>query len=177
MKENTSEPQTKLIAFGNENAEYEFAVKNNYEYSYKKHKIKVEIIEEADGFTLISANGIRYPVEIVSRQQNAYEILLNGVSYSFTVETPFSLKRKKILSTLSPGNKIEKIKAPMPGKILDIMVEPGQVVNIGEALLVLEAMKMQNTLTSTLKGTISKILIIAGDNVGKDDLLVEIERG
>ena len=40
--------------------------------------------------------GIRYPVEIVSRRQNEFEILLNGVAYTFTVETPFSLNRKRL---------------------------------------------------------------------------------
>jgi glutaconyl-CoA/methylmalonyl-CoA decarboxylase subunit gamma len=118
---------------------------------------------------------LRYPVEIVSRKQNAYEILINGVSYSFSVETPFSLHRNKILATQNLSPKTESIKAPMPGKILDVLVAPGQIINGGEALLDLEAMKMQNTITAHAKGTIKKITIRPGDTVGKDDLLVEIE--
>jgi biotin carboxyl carrier protein len=167
--------QTKLIALGNNNTEYEFLVKDNYEYSYKKQKIKIELIEEPDGFTILSSKGVRYPVEIVSKKQNTYEILINGVSYTFSVETPFSLKRKKILASQKTALKKEVIKAPMPGKILDVMIVPGQEVNIGEALLVLEAMKMQNTITAHAKGVVSKVAIAAGANVGKDDLLVEIE--
>lgn len=165
-----------LIALSNDKNEYTFTVKNNYEYSYKKQKIKVEIIEESDGFSIISANGLRYPVEVVSRQQNAYEILINGVSYFFSVETPFSLIRKKLLTTIIPAPKNEIIKAPMPGKILDVMVIPGQTVYCGDALLILEAMKMQNTIISHTKGVIGKVMIKPGDTVGKDDSLVEIKR-
>ncbi len=172
---NQKNEENTLIALSKDNIEYTFTVKNNYEYSYKEQKIKVEIIEEADGFSILSANGIRYPVEIVSRQQNAYEILINGVGYSFSVETPFSLNRKKLLATMNPTTKNEIIKAPMPGRILEIMVTQGQSVNCGDALLVLEAMKMQNTIISHTKGIISNIIIKPDDTVGKDDLLVEIE--
>jgi biotin carboxyl carrier protein len=167
---------TKFIALDSNNAEYEFTVKNNYEFSYKKQKIRIELIEEADGFTILSGNGVRYPVEILSRKQNVYEILINGVSYTFSVETPFSLKRTKLLASQKNTSKIEKIKAPMPGKILDVMVAQGQTVNCGETLFVLEAMKMQNAITSHTKGIINKVTINPGDTVGKEDLLVEIER-
>lgn len=173
MEMNTQ--HTKLIALDNNNDEYEFTVKNNYEYSYKKQKIKIELIEEADGFTILSGKGVRYPVEVISRKQNTYEILINGVSYTFSVETPFSLQRSKILASQKQFSKTETIKAPMPGKILDVMVTQGQTVNCGEALLVLEAMKMQNTLTSHVKGIVSKVTIKPGESVGKDDMLIEIE--
>ncbi len=166
---------TRLIVLGNNNTEYEFAVKDNYEYSYKNQKIKMELIEEADGFTILSGKGVSYPVEFVSKKQNQYEILINGVSYTFSVETPFSLQRSKLLASQQIVSKTEKIKAPMPGKILDVMVTHGQTVNYGEALFVLEAMKMQNTITAHVKGIISKIDIKAGESVGKGDMLIEIE--
>jgi biotin carboxyl carrier protein len=172
---NTKAQHTKFIALGSNNAEYDFTVKNNYEFSYKKQKIKIELIEEADGFTILSGKGVRYPVEILSRKQNTYEVIINGVSYTFSVETPFSLKRTKLLATQKSPSKTEKIRAPMPGKILDVMVTQGQAVNRGEALYVLEAMKMQNTITAHTKGIINKIVIKTGDTVGKDDMLIEIE--
>jgi biotin carboxyl carrier protein len=165
----------KLIALSGQNEEIIFDVRNNYEYSYKKRKLNAEIIEEADGFTIFSANGVRYPVEIVSRQQNEYEILVNGVSYNFSVETPFSLKRKKMLNSLQSSTGIKKIKSPMPGKILDIMVIEGQSVNSGDALLVLEAMKMQNVITAANKGIVRRVGVLAGNTVCKNDVLIEIE--
>lgn len=165
-----------LIAVGNNGEMYEFQVKNRYEFSTKGQKLKVELIEEADGFLLISCEGVRYPVEIASVRQNCYEVLVNGVSYNFTVETPFSLKRRQILAAQQPISDSEEIHAPMPGKIVNILIKEGQEIQPGDAILVLEAMKMQNTLTATSKGYASSIKIKTGDSVGKDDLLVEIKK-
>ena len=86
---------SKYIALSDRQTEFEFTVKNNYDFSLKRQNIRLDLIEEADGFLVLSYKGLRYPVEIVSRKQNEYEILLNGVAYTFSVETPFSLKRKK----------------------------------------------------------------------------------
>jgi len=166
---------TKLIAFGKNKEEYEFSVNNSYEYSHWEQKLKVELIEEADGFTILSCNGVRYPVEILSQKQNSFEVLVNGVSYSFLVETPFSLKRNHILSSQNKKFETENITAPMPGKILNILVVEGQTINNGEALLVLEAMKMQNVLVTNVKGVVTKLFVKTGNTVGKDDLLVEIK--
>ena len=86
------------------------------------------------------------------------------------------LKRRQILAAQKPVNESEEIHAPMPGKIVNVLVAAGQEVQPGDAILVLEAMKMQNTLTATSKGTISKIDVKIGQTVSKDDLLVEIKR-
>jgi biotin carboxyl carrier protein len=165
---------TKLIAVGNQK-KHKFEVNNRYEFKYKRQKLNVELIEEADGFTIFSCKGKRYPVEIVSQKQNNYEVLVNGVSYQFTIETPFSLKRNKILSKYLKSTPTLTTKAPMPGKILNVPVIEGQMVNPGEALLILEAMKMQNTIVAQGRGVIEKISVKAGDNVGKDEVLMVVK--
>lgn len=167
--------KTKLIAVNPNREEFEFLIKDNYEYTYKKQKINVDLISEPDGFNVISWKGIRYPVEIVAHKQNYYEFLINGVSYSFSVETPFSLFRSKLLSSHKSNSSLVNIKAPMPGKITDIMVREGQVINSGEPLLVLEAMKMQNTITTHLKGIIKKVPIKQGNSIAKGDVLIELQ--
>lgn len=164
-----------LIAVGKNGEEYEFQVQNSYEYSTKGRKLKIEIIEEADGILLLSCEGVRYPVEIVSRKLNAYEVLVNGVSYNFTVETPFSLKRRQILAANKPISDSEEVCAPMPGKIVNVIAKVGQEVNPGDPLLVLEAMKMQNTLTATIKGVVKEIHAKVGTTVSKDELLIDIK--
>ena len=91
------------------------------------------------------------------------------------METPFSFQRKKVLD--SKRGKIEKefIKAPMPGKIIDVLVREGATVVRGEPLVILEAMKMQNEILSPVNGTIVKVSAKPNTNVMKDDLLVEIK--
>lgn len=143
---------------------------SNKEYNFllsKDGKLESEI-EKLDG--------LDYPVEIISCHQNEYELLVNGVSYSFSVETPFSLQRKKtLLSQVSESTTI-RLKAPMPGKILEVMVKTGDTVKAGDTLLILEAMKMQNAILASTKGIIKKVLVKEGDTTSKSDLLIELEK-
>ena len=68
------------------------------------------------------------------------------------------------------------VEAPLPGKIIDIMVKVGDEVKVGDFVVVLEAMKMENSIPTTYAGKVSKILVSAGDNVAANAPLVEIEQ-
>ncbi|HMB90120.1 MAG TPA: acetyl-CoA carboxylase biotin carboxyl carrier protein subunit, partial [Rhodothermales bacterium] len=65
--------------------------------------------------------------------------------------------------------------APMPGLVLRVLVEPGQQVEAGDGLVVLEAMKMENELRAQAPGTIAAIHVNPGDAVSKNALLLEID--
>jgi len=103
-------------------------------------------------------------------------VLINGVSYTFSIESPISYKRKKYLEKNKSKSHTELVAAPMPGKIVDLLIEVGDKVKEGESLVILEAMKMQNEIGSPASGTVSKIFIKVGDIVNKEDVLVEIQR-
>ena len=64
------------------------------------------------------------------------------------------------------------VNAPMPGKVLQVLVEPGHTVEEGQPLLVLEAMKMENVIKATAAGTVSEVPVNEGDAVEKGSLLV-----
>ena len=68
----------------------------------------------------------------------------------------------------------EVVKSPMPGNVLKINVTPGQKVNEGDVLLILEAMKMENEVVSTKTGTVAQILVSKGAVVETDTPLVVI---
>ena len=70
---------------------------------------------------------------------------------------------------------INEIKAPMPGLILDINVKIGQQVNENDPLLILEAMKMENIITSPRDGIIKTISAVKGKAIDKNELLIEFE--
>ena len=72
---------------------------------------------------------------------------------------------------------IKEIKAPMPGMILEITVEEGQKVNEGDKILILEAMKMENSIVTQANSTIKKIHVSAGQAVDKGQVLVELDNG
>ena len=140
------------------------------------HKKEIKIFENEEGFTFIEFNNKKYLAEITDKSQNKYTVLLNGVSYSFTIESPISYRRRKYLEKYKQHNKIEIVTAPMPGKIIELLVEESSHVKEGEAILILEAMKMQNEIIAQVTGKIRKISVKAGDSVTKDDVLMEIER-
>jgi glutaconyl-CoA/methylmalonyl-CoA decarboxylase subunit gamma len=64
------------------------------------------------------------------------------------------------------------VKAPMPGSVLDVKVGPGDKVNSGDILIVLEAMKMENELTAPQDGTIKDVFVKKGDTVNSGDPLI-----
>ena len=68
-----------------------------------------------------------------------------------------------------------RISALMPGRITSILVQEGELVNVGSPLLILEAMKMQNEITSPLSGRVKSILVKERTSVKKDTMLIVIE--
>jgi glutaconyl-CoA/methylmalonyl-CoA decarboxylase subunit gamma len=139
-------------------------------------KADIKIFDDENGFTYLLYKRRKYLAEIVEKNQNQYTVLINGVSYTFSIETPFSYKRRKYLDKTKLKSKTELVGAPMPGKIMDILVEPGSKVKEGEAILILEAMKMQNEITSPVNGIIKNVVVRQNDIVNKEDILVEINK-
>ncbi|MFO7988730.1 MAG: biotin/lipoyl-containing protein [Thermodesulfobacteriota bacterium] len=68
-----------------------------------------------------------------------------------------------------------EILAPMPGTIMDVSVKPGDAVEEGEELLVLEAMKMENPIVATVDGTVKEVTVKKDDKVATNQLMVVIE--
>ena len=78
----------------------------------------------------------------------------------------------KVVAQPITGNIVE---APLPGRVIEILVKVGDEVKVGQAVVVLEAMKMENSITSNYHGTVKQILVSSGDAVAANAALVEIE--
>ncbi len=167
----------KLIAVNPGRKKFEFPLPFTDELKVHNKTSEVTLKTDEKFGTYLLYKGKKFPVELLYKNQNRYEVLLNGVSYFFTIETPTSYKRMKFLSSKSDGNKNENLEAPMPGKIVELLTEEGREVRAGEPLLILEAMKMQNEIQAPISGKVKKIHVKAGQNVLKDDLMVEIHAG
>jgi biotin carboxyl carrier protein len=172
---NEKSPIKKLHALTSENKKYSFSLPLKETIRIGKRNYEVKLKSDEKFGTYILWKNRKYPVEIVRSRQNRYEILFNDISYIFTVETPFSLQRMKVLNSRKGKAEQEFVRAPMPGKIIDILVREGAAVLKGEPVVILEAMKMQNEILSPANGTIVKVAAKANTNVMKDDLLVEIK--
>ncbi len=165
----------KLHTLSSEKRKFTFSMPLKHSIRIGKRDYEVKLKADDKYGTYILWKNRKFPVEIISSRQNKYEILFNDISYTFTVETPFSLQRMKVIN--SRKGKIENVyvKAPMPGKIIDVLVREGTCVLRGEPLLILEAMKMQNEIMAPVTGTIVKVTAKPNTNVMKDDMLVEIK--
>jgi len=165
----------KLYALSSENRKFSFSLPLKETIRIGKRNYEVKLKSDEKHGTYILWKNRKYPVEIVQSRQNRYEILFNDISYTFTVETPFSLQRMKVLNSKKGKAEQEYVKAPMPGKIIDVLVREGATVLRGEPVVILEAMKMQNEILSPVNGVVVKVSARANTNVMKDDLLVEIK--
>ncbi len=110
----------------------------------------------------------------VNRPTKTVRLKINNV----TVEVELKDKLDELLEKMgiqsATQNKDALIKAPMPGLILDIRVKAGDAVQAGDALLILEAMKMENVMKAPAAGTIKAVHIKQRDNVEKGQLLIEM---
>jgi biotin carboxyl carrier protein len=172
---NEKSQMKKLYALSSENRKFSFSLplKDTIKIGNRNYEVKLKS-DEKHGTYILWKNR-KYPVEIVRSRQNKYEILFNDISYTFTVETPFSLQRMKVLNSKKGKAEQEFVRAPMPGKIIDVLVREGATVQRGEALVILEAMKMQNEILSPVSGTIVTVPVKPNTNVMKDDLIAEIK--
>jgi biotin carboxyl carrier protein len=165
----------KLHALSSENRKYSFSVPLKNKIRIGRRDYPVQLKADDKYGTYILWKNRKYPVEIIRSRQNRFEILFNDISYIFTVETPFSLQRMKVLNSRKDKAETELVKAPMPGKLIDVLVREGSTILRGEPLVILEAMKMQNEILSTVNGKVIRVLVRPNTNVMKDDLLMEIK--
>lgn len=168
---------SKLIALSSTNKAYEFKNPLEKRISYQGKKMDIKLREDPNGFSYIVWKNKKYMLDVIEKNQNKYTIMINGVWHSFSVETPISLKRRRFLEQQGDSSSLVGIEAPMPGKIIDILVEEGAEVKEGEPIIILEAMKMQNEIVSHVSGVVKSVEVKKGDSVMKDDLMIEIQRG
>lgn len=102
-------------------------------------------------------------------------ISVNGNRYEVKIDDVYDRMVEKMGLLAHTVQKVGDIRAPMPGLILDIMVQSGDAIKEGTPLFVLSAMKMENVLLAEGEGVIKSIEIKKGDAVDKGQLIIEME--
>jgi biotin carboxyl carrier protein len=125
----------------------------------------------------ILQNGRSYNAEVIEADyaEKSFKIKINQSTYTVAVKDRFDVLLEKMGMTGTAKNKVNNLKAPMPGLIWDIKVQVGDAVKAGDIVLVLVAMKMENALKSPGEGVVKSIKINKGDTVDKNQVLVEFE--
>ena len=139
-------------------------------------------------------NGTKYNVAIGDIEENLVSVTVNGEEYKVEMEKPAEPEKKKPVlgkaavsstegeagssqqgGTPAAGGSGTAIKAPLPGVITDIKVAVGDEVQVGDTVIVLEAMKMANALQAEKAGKVTAVCVKVGESVMEDDALVYIE--
>jgi acetyl/propionyl-CoA carboxylase alpha subunit len=100
-------------------------------------------------------------------------VVIDGRRFEFEVEDPRSLQGRRGAGVGADGPR--SLKSPMPGRVVRVLAEAGQVVEEGQALVVIEAMKMQNELKSPKAGRVARVVVGVGDAVGAGEVLAVVE--
>jgi biotin carboxyl carrier protein len=118
-----------------------------------------------------------YTVEIVTADYKTreFKIRVNNNIYSLKARDKYDDLLREMGFDIKNSLKADAIRAPMPGLVLEVKVADGQKINMGDPLLVLEAMKMENILKATAEGIVKKVVVAKGDKVEKNDLLIELD--
>jgi len=137
-----------------------------FKFTIQGNDYEVEMYSLEEGIAKLEVNGTRYKVELHKDERSTKTPVL--------VRSP--LKTPKDAHKIKKSeNGLFKIKAPLPGNIIQVFVKPGDEVEKGEKLLIYEAMKMENTMLAEKSGTIKTIKVNTGDAVLQEDLLIEME--
>ncbi|MCF8229960.1 MAG: biotin/lipoyl-binding protein [Bacteroidales bacterium] len=138
----------------------------NFKFTIRGHVYEVDILSFEDSQAMIEVNGTPYEVEVHKTKAES--------------KTPV-LVRKEVKHP-KDSHKIKKqdagtlkVKAPLPGNIMQVIVRAGDEVKKNDKLLIYEAMKMENNLLAEKGGKIKKVHVNPGDSVLEGDLLIEIE--
>ena len=147
---------------------------SGYECKVDGEAFPLDVVLTAPGTLSILHRGRQYEVtREAARESGEMHLLVGGQRFRAEVRDPRSLRSRRAHSAAGAGP--ARICAPMPGKVIRLLVSEGDEVEAGQGLLVVEAMKMQNEIQSTKPGRITKIAVREAAAVNAGDLLAIVE--
>lgn len=163
----------------NENEFHAEFDKENYSLIYiNKKPYEIELLKKfGDDVFSFAVNQKLYQVDLDFDKEGNLEISYDGMSFEINITNETRKMLQKFITQSGTGSKIHSgiVKAPMPGMIIKIYVQEGMHVLKGDKLIIIEAMKMENVLKSTVSGVIKSIKVKEGIAIEKDAVLFEIE--
>jgi biotin carboxyl carrier protein len=156
-----------------------------YKYKVQGVDYEVEIAEVEGKIAKVNVNGIPFEIEMqkpINAAKHPQLAASKKVASVAAVETPAAAAAAAPVAASQPAPAAAQpaaaggnaVKAPLPGTINDILVTVGQQVNVGDTVLVLEAMKMQNNIEAEYAGTVKSINVNKGDSVMEGAVLLTI---
>ncbi|MFN5088868.1 MAG: biotin/lipoyl-containing protein [Bacteroidota bacterium] len=111
-------------------------------------------------------------VKEVNHELKRYQIQIDGRTYQVQISDAVDQQILKMNLKSKKSNQIKELRAPMPGLVRQVNVQVGDQVDSGDALFILEAMKMENVLKSPVNGIVSDLFVKPGESVEKNQILL-----
>jgi biotin carboxyl carrier protein len=124
----------------------------------------------ASGAGSLLIGAVSYAVEVAGEGGDLH-VTVDGEAFLVRVEAP---GRRARSGSVAAGTAGQRLRAPMPGKVVAVLVDVGQRVEPGAGLVVLEAMKMENEFRATAAGVVAEVPVAPGQAVNAGELLVVI---
>ncbi len=158
-----------------------------YAFDLDGRRFHVVLEEHAEGPRFL-VDGTAFEPKVERLGKGRYRVSVEGEPFEFHVQNgavvqgvhPLDLEvrraKPELVRRAGAGKRGDgRIKPPMPGKIVEVRVKDGDPVEVGDILVVLEAMKMQNDIKSPVAGVVSRVHVRDGANVEASTVLVEVE--
>jgi biotin carboxyl carrier protein len=155
---------------------------NNFEivpgedgYLVNGQQVQLDIAAIGENYFHVLFKDKSYRAEIVKsdRTSKSFTVKINGTLYDIQVKNKVDLLLEKMGMQNGASGKINSIKAPMPGLIIDLKVKEGDTVKQNDPLLILEAMKMENIIKAPGDGIVKHVKVKKGNSVEKNQILIE----
>ncbi len=144
-----------------------------FKFKINGAEYKCAVEEIAGGKTNVTVNGKTYQVETEKATtvapKPAAPVQQAAPAAHKAAPAPAAAPQPAVAPVAGDGI---KVKSPLPGSIIKVLVSEGQAVKKGDTLLTLESMKMENAIMAEQDGTVKQILVSAGQNVMQDDALI-----
>ena len=150
-------------------------VKDGYKISFEKKSFEASIKYELGGtLAELSINGNQHAVK-VTPVIGGYLLRLRGVEQVVKVMNSRIAELSDLMPDKLPTDTSKFLLCPMPGLMVSIMVSEGDIIEEGQSLAMVEAMKMENVLRAEKPGKVSKISVAEGDSLAVDEIIMEFE--
>jgi len=146
-------------------------VKYNVKVEGRVYAVEIENINARPVIAFV--DGERF--EVMPEQSTSAEATREAIDLKGEME-PKTIDQKKVLAVYpspNPALSGNALTAPLPGTIVEVFVKPGEKVEAGQVVVVIEAMKMKNSIRSVYSGTVSEVLISAGQSVAHKQPLIK----
>jgi len=153
-------------------------VNGRFQFDLQPSEVQnLDLHSDGNGHHHILIDGKAYHLDDIELDYHNRHFIfrIGGNRYEVNIADHYDRLVKQLGLQKGGHQKINAVKAPMPGLVLNILVEPGQDIQKGDAIIILEAMKMENVLKSAGDGRVKAIKVQKGQPVDKGQLLIEME--